>query len=158
MRKSLPAVSCALLIPLLVASRVARAAECARPTDPQGANGYDYGSVTVESFGSDRVLVWYTTTGAHAVNPLSLRADGVPSDVALVADVTTSALERYEAMGFRAPLGDDLSAECGSNGGDSRLDVYLVRMTGADGSTVPEAGRCSRPGQCASYLLAKSNY
>src|SRR6478735_9656945 len=45
----------------------ARAAECARPTDPDGAGGYDYGTAKVSSFGNDQVLVWYTTQGEHAV-------------------------------------------------------------------------------------------
>lgn len=148
----------ALASMLLVAAGAAQAVECARPTDAQGSSGYDYASATVESFGSERVLVWYTTAGPHAVSPSSTRADGVPDDVASVAEVTTSALDRYEAMGFRTPLADDLNAECGSNGGDARLDVYLVAMNGADGMAVPEAGRCSSPHRCASFLIAKSNY
>ncbi len=106
------------------------------------------------------MLVWYTTDGEHAVNPASSRADQVPDDVATVAAVTSDALTKYAAMAFRAPLSDALSPSCGSNGGDERFDVYLMNMRGADGMTVPESGRCasSSPKQCASYLIAKSNY
>lgn len=151
----------ALFSALLVAYAVsAAAAECARPTDPSGASGYEYGKAPVSSFGNQQVLVWYTTQGEHAVNSTSSRADHVPDDVALVAAVTSDALLRYAAMGFRAPPSDSLSPECGSNGGDARFDVYLMNMRGADGQAVPESGRCvsDSPKQCASYLIAKSNY
>jgi len=151
----------ALLAALVAAhSASALAAECTRPTDPGGAGGYDYGAIEPSSFGDDRVLVWFTTEGPHAVNSASSRADHVPDDVATVVAITSDALERYAAMGFRAPLSDALSPGCGSNGGDARFDVYLVNMRGADGMAVPEAGRCKSdsPKQCASYLVAKSDY
>lgn len=137
--------------------RVAAAADCTRPTDAEGVSGYSYGSVAVQSFGNERVLVWYTTTGTHAVNPKSARDDGVPTDVVEVAQVTADALGSYEAMGYRTPPSDE-DATCGSNGGDARLDVYLVRMTGADGMAVPEYARCVSEHQCSSFLIAKSNY
>lgn len=142
----------------LFIARVASAAECTRPTDPGGAQGYDYGSAQVRSFGNERVLVWYVTEGKQAVDAASSRADGVPDEVVLCAQVTSDALEAYADMGFRSPPLDSLSPACGSNGGDGRLDVYLVAMNGADGQTVAEAGRCASdsPKQCASYLLAKT--
>lgn len=150
------------MIPALLATHAASAgaAQCTRPNDPGGAGGYEYGDATLSSFGDARVLVWYTTQGEHAVKSASSRADHVPDDVATVAAVTSDALARYEALGFRAPLLDSLSPDCGSNGGDSRFDVYLMNMRGADGMAVPEAGRCVSdvPKQCASYLIAKSNY
>ena len=151
----------ALLTTLLVAQAApAFADECTRPTDPGGASGYDYGETKPSSFGNEQVLVWYTTEGAHAVNDKSTRADHVPDDVAAVVAITSDALDRYVAMGFRAPVSDSLSPSCGSNGGDARFDVYLVNMRGADGMAVPESGRCTstNPKQCASYLVAKSNY
>ena len=151
----------AVLSALLVTHTASvRAAECTRPTDPGGAGGYEYGDATLSSFGNDQVLVWYTTRGEHAVKSASSRADHVPNDVATVAAVTSDALARYAAMGFRTPLSDSLAPECGSNGGDARFDVYLMNMRGADGMAVPESGRCvsDSPKQCASYLVAKSNY
>ena len=156
-----PSSVCALIAALVVThSASLSAAECTRPTDPGGAGGYDYGDAKPSSFGNDQVLVWYTTDGPHAVNRASSRSDHVPDDVATVAAVTSDALTRYAAMGFRAPLSDSLSPSCGSNGGDARFDVYLVNMRGADGLSVPEAGRCASdsPKQCASYLVAKSNF
>ncbi len=148
------------LLAALLATPSAFADECARPTDPGGASGYEYGTAELSSFGNAQVLVWYTTEGEHAVNAASSRADHVPNDVATVAAVTRDALTRYAEMDFRAPLSDALSPSCGSNGGDARFDVYLMNMRGADGVTVPESGRCASasPKQCASYLIAKSNY
>jgi hypothetical protein len=139
-------------------ARSVLAAECTRPTDPGGSQGYDYGTAEVSSFGNERALVWYVTEGKNAVDTASLRADGVPDEVVLSAQVTSDALEAYAAMGFRAPPSDSLSPGCGSNGGDGRLDVYLVAMNGADGQTIAESGRCSNdsPKQCASFLFAKT--
>jgi len=154
-------LACRLFAALLAThSLPAFAAECARPTNPGGAGGYDYGKVEPSSFGTSQVLVWYTTSGEHAVNSKSSRADHVPDDVATVAAVTSDALTRYAQMGFRAPLSDSLVPSCGENGGDARFDVYLMDMRGADGMAVPESGRCASvsPKQCASYLVAKSNY
>ena len=77
----------------LVAASLAGAAhagECARPTDPGGAQGYGYGSATVSNFGNDQVLVWYTTTGPHAVNAATTRPDRVPDDGAAIWPVFLS--------------------------------------------------------------------
>jgi len=157
--RPVPLCSAALLATLLTTPPTF-AGECARPTDPGGGGGYDYGTAMVSSFGNARVLVWYTLEGEHAVNSASSRADHVPRDVVTVAAVTSDALASYAAMGLRAPLSDALSPSCGSNGGDARFDVYLVKMRGADGMTVVESDRCASvsPKQCASYLVAKSNY
>lgn len=142
---------------------VAAAGECTRPTDAGGVNGYDYGTATVHAFSTSQVVVWYVLSGPHAVNPASTRQDGIPDDVAEVAAVTSDALVRYAAMGFRAPVSDAQNPACGSNGGDGRFDVYLVQMTGADGTTVTEAGRCAQVGSdigtaCATFVLAKSDF
>lgn len=154
------ALVASLALVTLLPARSAAAA-CVRPTDSGGFDGYDYGSAEVRSFGDANVLVWYTTSGPHAVNPVSSRADSVPDDVVEVARVTSDALASYASMGYRAPVSDATDPECGSNGGDGRLDVYLVQMTGADGMTVAEAGRCTASGaarRCASFVFASSNF
>jgi hypothetical protein len=146
---------------VLFSTHRASAAGCVRPTDPGGIDNYDYGTSTVKSFGNASVLVWYATDGEHAVNTASTRSDGVPDDVANVAQVTSDALASYASMGFLPPISDSLNPSCGSNGGDARLDVYLVHMVGADGLTDTEAGRCTTAGaavKCASFLFAQSNY
>ncbi len=146
------------ILSLVFAAGEARAEVCSRPTDPEGYAGYSYEATTPAYFDTARVRVWYSTSGKHSVRPASGRADGVPDDVASVATVTEEALQKFAAMGFRAPLSDE-DTSCGSNGGDGRLDVYLVRFGAADGTTVPE--RCTTVGaakQCASFVLAEANF
>ena len=143
---------------LVFTMREARGEECARPTDPQGFAGYTYEGATPVHFDTAGVRVWYTLSGEHAVRPASTRSDGVPDDVVRVGAVTEDALQRYGAMGYRAPLSDE-DPTCGSNGGDDRLDVYLVHFAGADGTTVAE--RCKTTGataMCSSFVLAEANF
>lgn len=125
-----------------------------RPTDPGGYLGYVY-DVTPSSFatpeGNGRV--WYTTTGSHAVPTKSTRLDGVPDAVATVGEVLEHALAQYATMGYRPPLRDGDFPACASNGGDDRIDVYLVAFTGADGLTVTERCQAVTPKICPSFLL-----
>ena len=55
-------------------------------------------------FDAPHVRVWYTKDGRHAVRAASSRLDGVPDDVARVAEVTEDALARYAQMGYRERL------------------------------------------------------
>jgi hypothetical protein len=157
----MPRLVRALALSLSCLASSATANECPRPTDPGGFSGYDYGSATVRSFGNAQVLVWYAIDGPHAVNLTTTRQDGVPDDVAKVAAVTSDALSRYAAMGYRSPVSDATNPSCGSNGGDGRFDVYLLHMLGADGMTVTESGRCATAQAgtaCATFIGAQSNF
>jgi len=141
-----------VFVSLFAAAR-AEAATCqGRPTDPAGFQGYSYGADVAKSFAGTAVSVHYTTTGANAVDPATTRADAVPDTVALAADVGDKALAKYASLGFKAPPSD---AACTSNGGDGKIDIYLVAFTGADGTTIPEAcnGRA-----CSSFVLAESTF
>lgn len=143
---------------LVFAAGEARAEVCTRPTAPEGYAGYRYDGATPSFFDTERVRVWYAMSGEHSVRLESSRADGVPDDVASVATITEEALQAYAAMGFRAPVSDE-DTSCGSNGGDGRLDVYLVRFGGADGMAARE--RCTIVGpatQCATFVLAEANF
>ena len=140
---------------MLLAASEARAQTCVRPTDAAGYAGYRYESPP-DRFDTAGVRVWYARTGTHAVRPATMRPDGVPDDVASVGAITQDALDRFAALGFRAPL-SDADTTCGSNGGDGRLDVYLVRFPAADGTAAAE--RCV-PGatvRCATFILAEAN-
>jgi uncharacterized membrane protein YgcG len=153
MRRGVALAGGAVVFVSLFAAARAHAAGCqGRPTDPAGFQSYSYGADVVKAFAGTTVSVHYATTGANAVDPTSTRGDGVPDTVALAADVGDKALAKYAEMGFKAPPSD---ASCTSNGGDGKLDVYLVAFTGADGTTIPEActGRA-----CSSFVLAESTF
>jgi hypothetical protein len=129
------------------------AAQCrGRPTDAAGYQGYAYGEAEVGSLATERARVHYAKSGAHAPNLASSRQDEVPDSVAFAAQTAEDALRRFAEMGFRAPPSD---ASCASNGGDARLDVYLVAFAAADGVTVPEACTGS---VCASFALVDSTF
>lgn len=160
MRRAGAARSAALVVALgagaiafLVSAR-AEAACAGRPTDAAGYAGYKYGTDVVKSFANatGKVRVHYATTGMHAPDPATTRADMVPDTVALAAEVGDTALAKYAAMGFKAPPSD---TACTSNGGDDKVDIYLLAFAGADGTTVPES--CSGRA-CGSFVLSESTF
>ena len=143
----------ALAAGLFFATAAASAAPCSgRPTDPAGYQGYTYGAALVKTYDGARARVHYATTGTHAPDLTTTRADMVPDSVALSGEIAEKSLAKYAEMGFKAPPGD---ASCTSNGGDDKLDIYLVTFAGADGTTVPEA--CSGA-SCSSFVLVESTF
>jgi MYXO-CTERM domain-containing protein len=98
------------------------------------------------------VKVHYATSGTHAPVLASTRGDGVPDTVALAGDLAQDALDKFSQWGYKALPSD---ASCSSNGGDAKLDIYLVKFGGADGTTAREA--CQGK-VCASYLLVESTF
>lgn len=136
---------------LLVSAR-AEAACAGRPTDPSGYQGYAYEAGTAKSFAGSRVRVHYAASGANAPDPTTTRGDGVPDTVALAAEIGDASLLAYAEMGFKQPPPD---SACASNGGDDKLDVYLVAFAGADGQAVAESctGRA-----CSSFVLCESSF
>lgn len=137
---------------LFVAMRAEAAACQGRPTDPAGYQGYSYGTDVVKSYASARIRVHYATSGKNAPDLATTRGDGVPDTVALAADVGEKSLAKYAEMGFKQGPSD---VACPSNGGDDKIDIYLVAFAGADGTTVPEA--CSGS-VCASFVLVESTF
>jgi hypothetical protein len=140
---------------VLAAAAFAReaGAQCAgRPTDANGAAGYSYAGATVLSYATSRAKVFYATSGPHAPVLTSTRSDNVPDTVAFAADVAEQSLAHYEQLGYRKPPSD---AACASNGGDGKLDIYLVKFAGADGTTIKEScqGR-----SCASWVLVEATF
>jgi hypothetical protein len=127
-------------------------AQCqGRPTDSGGYQGYTYGAAPVQSFALADVRVHYATSGPHAPALASTRGDNVPDTVAFAAQTGQEALAKYAEMGFKKPLPEG----CTSNGGDAKMDVYLVRFAGADGSTARES--CNGA-TCASFVLVDSTF
>lgn len=135
----------------LLAATEAKAACSGRPTDPNGYQGYAYGSAEVNSYATAQARVHWATSGTHAPNLTSTRPDNVPDTVAFAADTAEDVLTRYAQMGYRKVPSD---ATCTSNGGDEKVDIYLVRFVGADGSTVPECNGAI----CSSFLLVESTF
>ncbi len=132
----------------------AYAGDCVRPTDPAGFAGYAYPAGGARSFDGAAVRVWYTDGGKHAVFP-EMGPRGVPVDVVRVAQIADDALSAFAGMGFQKPPQDTSDPSCGSDGGDARLDIYLVDFNAADGQTVPE--RCVGS-KCSSFMLVKANF
>jgi hypothetical protein len=128
----------------------ARAACKGRPTDPSGYEGYVYG-VESKSYATARVRVHWAVSGTHAPTLTSTRPDSVPDSVAYAADVAEEALSKYAEMGYRKVPAD---TSCTSNGGDDKLDVYLVKFNGGDGACVAE---CSGSA-CPSFALIDSTF
>ncbi len=129
-----------------------------RPTDPGGYAGYAYGTAEVASFATaeGNVRVWWAKSGPNAPLLTSTRADGVPDRVALTGREAEVALAFYKTLGYRAPVSD--GGTCAA-GGDDKIDVYLVNMTGSDGLTLAE--RCATKGKvqtCTGALLVENDY
>ncbi len=127
----------------LVTARAASAQCPPRPTDAAGYQGYAYGAETEETVAGAKVVVHYVAAGTHAASA---------TDAKYVSDTAEDALARYAEMGFAAPPSD---AACASNGGDGKLDIYLVKFAGADGTTVKAACTGSK---CSSFMLVESTF
>jgi len=143
----------AVVVAVLALPRIA-AAQCpSRPADAAGYEGYVYG-VPEKTYDTAKVRVHYATSGTHAPDPATTRGDGVPDTVAMAGDIGEDALTRYADMGF-APPPSDVSCAA-TNGGDERLDIYLVKyQSGADGTTV----KCACSGaKCASFVLTDATF
>ena len=152
MTRMMPAaLAAALGCAALVVSSSARAACVGRPTDPSGYQGYDYGAVEVKSHATAKVRVHWALEGTHKATLASTRGDGVPDTVAYAADIAEEALSKYAEMGYR-PVPSDTG--CPSNGGDEKLDIYLVRFNGGDGACVAE---CNGD-ECPSFALIDSTF
>lgn len=136
---------------VLASCRDLYAACVGRPADASGYAGYKYAPAEVKSYATAQVRVHYATTGAHAVDPASTRPDSVPNTVALAADLGEEALTKYAEMGFKKVPSD---VGCPSNGGDDKVDIYLVQFAGADGSTAAECNG----GACSSFVLVESTF
>jgi hypothetical protein len=131
-------------------------AQCpGRPTDPGGVVGFDYDGDTSAQYDTPegRVRVHFTEDGAHAPDLETTPPNDDPDFVVLVGQVAEESLDGYEALGFRAPV-SDVADSCDSDGGDDRLDIYLVDFGAGDGQVV--AGPCSGVGAartCAAFAL-----
>lgn len=135
------------------------AAVLVRPDDPGAGLQFDFeeGEV-VESYPSPggRFRVHFTRDGINAVPAADDDASGVPDFVEEVGAIYDEVLEAYQALGFRAPLGD---GDVTDDGGDDRFDVYLVDFAGVgDGAYRDDGCLPDAPDRCAGYMTQENDY
>jgi hypothetical protein len=128
-----------------------------RPDDGQSEDlfrfepGYD-----VESFDGEAVRVHFTRTGPDAVRAADEDGSGVPDAVEQVAASYDEVLAFYAGLGFRPPV-TDLGTSDG-DGGDGRLDVYLIDFAGAsDGAWVRERCEATHP-RCSGHVVQENDF
>lgn len=133
-----------------------------RPTEPDPYIGIGYGDASTEFYDSEggRFRVWWATTGPHTPPLIDVApANGVPDYVDEVAQ-TADEVEAYsQSQGFRTPL-DDTSLGDGPDGGDDRVDIYLVDFDrSADGLVA--RNMCVEQGPvatCTAHLLIENDF
>lgn len=109
----------------------------------------------VESFDGDLVRVHFTRSGPDAVKLADTDGDDAPDAVELVAETYDEVLTFFAGLGFRAPVTDLGGAQ--GDGGDGRLDVYLIDFDGAsDGAWVRE--RCDAHARCSGYVVQENDF
>jgi len=130
-----------------------------RPDDPDSTGLFRFEpGYEVDHYDSDggRVRVHFTRSGPDKVNLQDGDSDGVPDSVKTVADTYEDVLTFFASLGFRSPESDLGTA--GGDGGNDRLDVYLIDFAGnADGAFVRD--RCqSGTSVCSGYVAQENDY
>ncbi|HEX2870278.1 MAG TPA: MXAN_6640 family putative metalloprotease [Polyangiaceae bacterium] len=144
----------------LGASRAfAQTCESARPTEASGTTGMTYGNaeVTFYDSASGRARIHYALAGTHAPPAASTLEDGVPDAVVVAAEAAEAALDKFGALGYRAPL-SDADSPCSSNGDSDAVDVYLLNFAAADGQAVPDACEAGLPRRCSGYIVVENDF
>ena len=123
------------------------------PSDRREARGflarptgyYEYDFVTYEpgfdlqSECGPEVCVHWVEEGPHAPSLLDEDEDGVPDQVSLTLETVEDVWERTLAMGYRAPLDDDV--DVADPDGEGRFDVYLADVGSIE--PIPLFGYCA---------------
>jgi hypothetical protein len=148
----------ALAVPLLL-SGLARAQLCGgRPTDPGGSAGFSYGTAERAFFdsASGRARIHYALAGNHAPPSADSMQGDVPGVVLVAAQAADDALERFEELGYGAPLGDG-DSPC-PNGESDAIDVYLANFPSADGQAVHDFCEDGSPQRCVGYVIVENDF
>jgi len=153
------AVLVAAAVSLLAPDARAQACESTRPTDTEGAAGVSYGAAEASFFdaASGRARVHFALSGAHAVPASSTLQADVPDAVVVAAQAADDALDEYERLGYRAPLGD-ADSPCASNGDSDAVDIYLVNFSAADGQAVLDHCQAGTPKRCAGFVMVENDF
>jgi hypothetical protein len=134
----------------------AQACENRRPTDAGGSNGLAYGAASVGSLvsSSERVRVFYALSGPHAVSDAKAAAPAAALAAARAAD---AALVKFAELGYRAIL-TDADSPCESNGGDDKIDVYLLHFPSADGQALSDHCLAGATRRCSGFVLVENDF
>jgi hypothetical protein len=138
----------------------AQPCQSSRPTDALGSEGLHYDEDTEVGFldsPSGRVRVHYALAGTHAPPAKSTLQAPVPDAVVTAARAADDALDAYEALGYRAPLGD-VDSPCADDGGSAAVDVYMLNFVGADGQAVVEQCESGAPKRCGGFALVDNDF
>jgi hypothetical protein len=152
---ALGALAAALLL-----TAPARAQLCeGRPTDLGGSAGFSYGTAELAFFdsASGRARIHYSLAGSHAPEPADTMQGDVPDAVRVAAQAADDALQKFEELGYRAPLGDG-DSPCSSNGDSGAIDVYLANFPSADGQAVHDFCEDGSPQRCAGYVVVENDF
>ena len=133
--------------------------ESARPTDAAGARGTSYGAAPVGFYdsASGHARVHYALSGVHAPPAASTLVTDVPDAAVVAAQAADDALDKYEALGYQAPL-SDADSPCASNGDSDAVDIYLIHFTAADGQAVPDHCLAGSPRRCSGFVLVENDF
>jgi hypothetical protein len=162
-RASKPRVWLSALLAAVACSGPSRAfaqtCESARPTEASGTAGMTYGNAEVafHDSASGRARIHYALAGTHAPPAASTLKDGVPDAVVVAAEAADTALDKFAALGYRAPL-SDANSPCGSNGDSDAIDVYLLNFAAADGQAVADFCEEGAPRRCSGFVVVENDF
>ncbi|MBL9028827.1 MAG: hypothetical protein JNL21_41925 [Myxococcales bacterium] len=141
----------------LVPRRASADCETLRPTDPGGYFSDDFAAYepTFVDSASGRLRVHYATSGPSAPPPTTTPPNQAPDFVVLAAEIGDEALAVYDDLGFLPIRSDAGPGACPSNGGDGRVDLYLVSFGAGDGQSVVEECAGGAASACSGYVLCE---
>jgi hypothetical protein len=137
----------------------AQTCQSARPTEPEGTQGVGYAGAPVSFLDapSGRARVHYALSGPHAPPAASTLETDVPDAVVVAAHAADDALDKYDELGYLAPLGD-ADSPCGSNGDSDAIDVYLINFSAADGQAALDHCEPGTLKHCAGFILVENDF
>jgi hypothetical protein len=160
-RRSL-GVALACCAVLLGAEAAAQECPKSRPTDPDGFLGYDGAQTATWDTPEGGVRVWYAIEGSSMPPDETTLVSGVPDAAVYAGRSAQDALTKLTDAGFAEPPSDGDLPACASNGGDERVDVYLVNFGGGpDGASLPDTCFDNESGTgllCIGFIVVENDF
>jgi MYXO-CTERM domain-containing protein len=138
------------LLAALAWSPVARG-QCltARPTEQSGSWSYDGVAARSHVTPEGGFRVWFVESGEHAADE---------PRATTVGQIAEAARSHFTELGYRAPLADAADAACAGDGGDDRLDIYLMHFGAADGTILLEECGSAAPIACSGFVIVENDF